>query len=219
MKTNRERERKREQREIGRDIEMCVGKCREIDRVGGRKTEREGEREAVLGRPGRRSVPVFEIPLTAKAISWRWLCCQLLGWLAVKYGGWESAASSPRQPDGWSPRGEEQQQEEGEEGGGKRRVGEGRGGETTEKQNTKKSKWGGGRENPNATKWAVVVMGRRQREGYIERQKELERRWKERRDGGGAQGEGEVDPAPLGRGRRVEGAPTNQWGSRWGKPA
>lgn len=62
----------------------------------------------------------FEIPLTAKAISWRWLCCQLLGWLAVKYGGWESAASGPRQPDGWSPRGEEQQQrekveEEGEE--------------------------------------------------------------------------------------------------------
>ncbi|KAA8589659.1 hypothetical protein FQN60_013024 [Etheostoma spectabile] len=47
----------------------------------------------------------------------------LLGWLAVKYGGWESAASSPRQPDGWSPRGEEQQQEkveeEGKEGGWK----------------------------------------------------------------------------------------------------
>ncbi|TNN75357.1 hypothetical protein EYF80_014404 [Liparis tanakae] len=39
----------------------------------------------------------------------------LLGWLAVKYGGWESAASSPRQPDGWSPRGEEQQQEKVEE--------------------------------------------------------------------------------------------------------
>lgn len=54
----------------------------------------------------------FEIPLTAKAISWQWLCCQLLGWLAVKYGGWESAASGPRQPDGWSPRGEEQQQRE-----------------------------------------------------------------------------------------------------------
>lgn len=72
--------------------------------------------EAVLGRPERRSVPVFEILLTAKAISWRWLCCQLLGWLAVKYGGWESAASSPRQPDGWSPRGEEQQHEKvGEE--------------------------------------------------------------------------------------------------------
>lgn len=63
----------------------------------------------------------FEIPLTAKAISWRWLCCQLLGWLAVKYGGWESAASGPRQPDGWSPRGEEQQQREKveEEGGGR----------------------------------------------------------------------------------------------------
>lgn len=109
----------------------------------------------MLGRPGRRSVPVFEIPLTAKAISWRWLCCQLLGWLAVKYGGWESAASSPRQPDGWSPRGEEQQQEkleEGREGRGqcKRTVGEGRGGETTEKQNTKKS--GGWEENLNAAK-------------------------------------------------------------------
>lgn len=38
----------------------------------------------------------------------------------MKYGGWESATSSPRQPDGWSPRGEEQQQEkveEEEEGG------------------------------------------------------------------------------------------------------
>lgn len=74
----------------------------------------------MLGRPARCSVLAFEIPLTAKAISWRWLCCQLLGWLAVKYGGWESAASGPRQPDGWSPRGEEQQQrekveEEGEE--------------------------------------------------------------------------------------------------------
>lgn len=68
--------------------------------------------KSVLGRPGRCSVLVFEIPLTAKAISWRWLCCQLLGWLAVKYGGWESAASGPRQPDGWSPRGEEQQQRE-----------------------------------------------------------------------------------------------------------
>lgn len=69
----------------------------------------------------------FEILLTAKAISWRWLCCQLLGWLAVKYGGWESAASGPRQPDGWSPRGEEQQQrekveEEGEGGRGRRRT-------------------------------------------------------------------------------------------------
>ena len=30
----------------------------------------------------------------------------MLGWLLLKYGGGEGAASSPRQPDGWSPRGE-----------------------------------------------------------------------------------------------------------------
>lgn len=88
------------------DIEKHIDVFRGSDRIFRRR-----EREAALGRPGWRSVPVFEILLTAKAISWRWLCCQLLGWLAVKYGGWESAASSPRQPDGWSPRGEEQQQE------------------------------------------------------------------------------------------------------------
>lgn len=82
--------------------------------TGEREKEREGS-GAWAAR--RRSVPAFEIPLTAKAISWRWLCCQLLGWLAVKYGGWESATSSPRQPDGWSPRGEEQQQEKVEEEG------------------------------------------------------------------------------------------------------
>lgn len=92
----------------------------------------------MLGRPKRRSVPVFEIPLTAKAISWRWLCCQLLGWLAVKYGGWESAASSPRQPDGWSPRGEEQQQERVGLGGGRGSVGRGR--EKQEKNKTKQTK-------------------------------------------------------------------------------
>lgn len=125
------------QKEIERDIEMCVG------RLAGERLERE--REAVLGRPKRRSVPVFEIPLTAKAISWRWLCCQLLGWLAVKYGGWESAASSPRQPDGWSPRGEEQQQERvglggvggawGEEGRNKRKT----------KQTKKRARWNEGK--------------------------------------------------------------------------
>ena len=79
---------------------------------------------------------VFEILLTAKAISWQWLCCQLLGRLAVKYGGWESAASSPRQPDGGSPRREEQQQEK--VGLGKERVGGGTMGEATEKQKRKK---------------------------------------------------------------------------------
>lgn len=105
----------------------------------------------MLGRPERRSVPVFEILLTAKAISWRWLCCQLLGWLAVKYGGWESAASSPRQPDGWSPRGEEQQQEKvGEEEEVKKRTVGGREKNNREtKQTKKKTKRG---KKLNATK-------------------------------------------------------------------
>lgn len=90
----------------------------------------------MLGRPRRRSVAVFEILLTAKAISWRWLCCQLLGWLAVKYGGWESAASSPRQPDGWSPRGEEQQPEK--VGLGEERVGRWLGEEKQQKNKKRK---------------------------------------------------------------------------------
>lgn len=114
------------------------GRCTQIDR---RERKREREGEAVLGRPGQRSLPAFEIPLTAKAISWRWLCCQLLGWLAVKYGGWESAASSPRQPDGWSPRGEEQQQEKAEEEKGvEEDSGREEGELNTEKQHTKKAR-------------------------------------------------------------------------------
>ena len=70
-------------------VEVCVCVWRCV--CGGEIDSRRRGRQEVA----RRSVPVFEIPLTAKAISWRWLCCQLLGWLAVKYGGWESAASSP----------------------------------------------------------------------------------------------------------------------------
>lgn len=116
----------------------------------------------------------FEILLTAKAISWRWLCCQLLGWLAVKYGGWESAASSPRQPDGWSPRGEEQQQrekveEEGEDTGVSERE--------TQKIKTQKSKRR--KKELNAARWGDGMEA----EEYMESEKpRVEVRW----GGGGA---------------------------------
>lgn len=74
----------------------------------------------------------------------------------MKYGGWESAASSPRQPDGWSPRGEEQQQEKAEEEKGvEEDSGREEGELNTEKQHTKKARVGGkkGRMQPSEQGW------------------------------------------------------------------
>lgn len=134
----------------------------------------------MLGQPGRCSVLAFEILLTAKAISWRWLCCQLLGWLAVKYGGWESAASGPRQPDGWSPRGEEQQQREKVEEEGEKGEEEDTGvsERETQKIKTQKSKRRKKKEL-NTARWGDGT----ETEEYIESEKPwVEVRW---RSGGG----------------------------------
>lgn len=136
-----------------KSIEMCVEACGEIDRV---ERQKESERRSSWAARVMQSGPAFEIPLTAKAISWRWLCCQLLGWLAVKYGGWESATSSPRQPDGWSPRGERERQQ-----GGRRSEGE------EEEQGGGRTVWKEKKKKRSTRRWKEM-----QGEGNISRQKD-----------------------------------------------